>query len=54
MATRELEFKGKPILEMTITDQDKFPCALGVQKAKKVLANIEALKAFVEKYGGAA
>lgn len=50
MIVREIEFKGKPVLEIKSSAEDKFPLALGVMKAKKVLESVEELKAFVAKY----
>lgn len=46
----ESEFKGKPMLVIKTTEEDKFPFQFGLKKAKLVLENIESIKQFVEKY----
>lgn len=46
----ESEFKGNPMLVLKNDEEDKFPFQFGVKKAKLVLENIEAVKAFVAKH----
>jgi hypothetical protein len=41
-------YKGNPTI--TLASESKWPFTFGVAKAKLVLANIEAIKAFVAKY----
>ena len=38
------EYKGKPTLVMKRTEDDKFPFAFGISKAKLILENIEKRK----------
>ena len=42
------EYKGNPIISLKSSEDDKFPFSFGVTKAKKVLANIKAIKDFVD------
>jgi hypothetical protein len=42
------EYKGKPILILKRSEEDKFPFSFGVSKAKLILENIEEIKKFVE------
>lgn len=46
----ESEYKGKPMLVIKNTEEDKFPFQFGLKKAKLILENIESIKKFVEKY----
>lgn len=46
----ESEFKGNAMIVLKNDEEDKFPFQFGVKKAKLVLENIEAIKAFVAKY----
>lgn len=46
----ESEFKGNKMIVIRQSEEDQFPFQFGVKKAKLVLENIEAIKAFVEKY----
>lgn len=48
--TSESEFKGNPMIVIKIDENDKFPFQFGVKKAKLILENIDAIKAFVEKH----
>ena len=41
------EYKGKPVLIMKRSEDDKYPFAFGLSKAKLILENIEAIKDFV-------
>lgn len=45
----ESEFKGNPMIVLKNDEEDKFPFQFGVKKAKLVIENIDAIKAFVEK-----
>ena len=42
------EFKGKPVLIIRRTEDDKYPFTFGMSKAKMILENIEEIKRFVE------
>ena len=42
------EFKGKPVLIMKRTEDDKYPFTFGMSKAKLILENLEEIKRFVE------
>ncbi len=42
------EFKGKPVLIIKRDENDKYPFAFGLMKAKMILENIEEIKRFVE------
>ena len=42
------EFKGKPVLVIERDENDKYPFAFGMSKAKMILENIEEIKRFVE------
>jgi len=48
------EFKGKPVLIIKRTEDDKYPFAFGLSKAKMILENIEEIKRFVEENDKAA
>jgi hypothetical protein len=41
------EFKGKPIMILKRSEDDKFPFSFGLSKAKLLLENIEEIKKFV-------
>ncbi|MDP2912916.1 MAG: hypothetical protein Q8N91_02795 [Candidatus Omnitrophota bacterium] len=42
------DFKGKPVLIIRRTEDDKYPFAFGINKAKLILENLEEIKKFVE------
>lgn len=42
------DFKGKPVLIMRRSEDDKYPFTFGLSKAKLILENIEEIKRFVE------
>ena len=42
------EFKGKPILILKRSEDDKYAFSFGMTKAKLILDNIEEIKKFVE------
>ncbi len=41
------EYKGNPIISLKSSEDDKFPFSFGLTKAKKILANVKAIKDFV-------
>lgn len=45
----ESEFKGNAMIVLKNDEEDKFPFQFGVKKAKLIVENIEAIKAFVAK-----
>ena len=45
----ESEFKGNAMIVLKNDEEDKYPFQFGVKKAKLVLENIDAIKAFVDK-----
>ena len=48
------EFKGKPVLILKRDENDKYPFAFGLSKAKMMLENLEEIKRFVEENDKAA
>ncbi|MBI5078645.1 hypothetical protein HZB08_01305 [Candidatus Saganbacteria bacterium] len=48
MIVERSEYKGKPMLVIKRSDDDKFPFSFGVVKAKMILENLEEIKRFVE------
>lgn len=46
------EYKGKPLLVIKRSEEDKYPFSFGLGKAKLILENIEEIKKFVEENGG--
>lgn len=42
------EYKGKPLLVLKRSEDDKYPFSFGMSKAKLILENIEEIKKFVE------
>lgn len=46
----ESEFKGNPMIVLKNSENDQYPFQFGVKKAKLVVENIEAVKAFIEKH----
>ena len=48
------EFKGKPVLILKRSEDDKYPFAFGLSKAKMMLENLEEIKRFVEENDKAA
>lgn len=43
-------FQNRPVIILTMYENDKYPVMLGVRKAKKVLAHVKELQEFVTKY----
>lgn len=41
------EYKGKPLIIMKRSEDDKFPFSFGLSKARLILDNIEEIKKFV-------
>ena len=46
------EFKGKPLVILKRSEDDKYPFSFGVSKAKLIVENIEEIKKFVEENSG--
>lgn len=46
----ESEFKGNPMIVIKNDEADQYPFQFGVKKAKLVLENVDAIKAFIEKH----
>ena len=42
------EFKGKPLIILKRSEEDKYPFSFGMSKAKLILENIEEIKKFVD------
>jgi hypothetical protein len=42
------EYKGKPLIIIKRSEDDKYPFSFGLSKAKLILDNIEEIKKFVE------
>ena len=42
------EYKGKPVLIIKRDENDKYPFAFGLNKARMILENLEEIKRFVE------
>ena len=42
------EFKGNKMIKLLSGDEDKFPFQFGKGKAKKIVENYDAIKAFAE------
>ena len=47
MSAERSEFKGRPILVLKRSEDEKFPFSFGLAKAKMILDNLEAIKKFV-------
>jgi len=48
MSAELSEYKGKPMLVLKRSDDDKFPFQFGVSKAKLILAHLEEIRGFVQ------
>ena len=44
------EYKGKPILVLRRTEEDKFPFSFGLGKARLIVEYIDEIKKFVAEY----
>ncbi len=42
------EFKGHKLIVLKRTPEDRYPLKFGLSKARLIVANMEAIKAFVE------
>ncbi len=42
------EYKGKPLIVIKRSEDDKYPFSFGLSKARLILENIEEIKKFVE------
>ena len=42
------EYKGKPVLIIKRNEDDKYPFAFGLGKAKLIMENLDEIKRFVE------
>jgi len=42
------EYKGKPVLVIKRSEDEKFPFSFGLAKAKMILESVEEIKKFVE------
>lgn len=42
------EFKGKPVLILKRSEEDKYPFSFGLGKARLIIEHIEEIKKFVE------
>lgn len=42
------EYKGKPVLIIRRSEDDKYPFSFGLTKAKMILENLEEIRRFVE------
>ena len=45
------EFKGKPLIIIKRSEDDKYPFSFGLSKARLILDNLEEIKKFVEENG---
>lgn len=48
MIVERSEFKGRPMLVIKNSEDDKYPFSFGLSKARKIVENIEEIKKFVE------
>lgn len=48
MPVRFTEYKGNKMIELIDDEEDKYPFSFGIRKAKKILANFDAIRKFVE------
>ncbi len=46
------EFKGRPMLVIKKSEDDKYPFSFGLAKAKLILENLEEIKKFVAENEG--
>ncbi|MEA3492875.1 MAG: hypothetical protein U9R38_00645 [Candidatus Margulisiibacteriota bacterium] len=47
MIVERSEFKGRPMLVIKNSEDDKYPFSFGLSKARKIVENIEEIKKFV-------
>ena len=48
MIIERSEFKGRPLLVIKRSEDDRYPFSFGLSKAKMILENIEEIKKFVD------
>lgn len=48
MIVERSEYKGRPLIVLKRTEDDKFPFSFGISKAKMILESIEEIRKFVE------
>lgn len=48
MIVERSEFKGRPMLILKRSEDEKFPFSFGVAKAKMILEHLEEIRKFVE------
>jgi hypothetical protein len=48
MIAERSEYKGRPVLVLKRSEDEKFPFSFGLAKAKMILDHIEDIKKFVE------
>lgn len=48
MLTEISEFKGNKVIKLKRSEDDQYPFTFGVKKAELIVANIDAIKSFVE------
>ncbi|MDD4980916.1 MAG: hypothetical protein PHC54_06605 [Candidatus Omnitrophica bacterium] len=46
------EYKGKPLLILKRSEEDKYPFSFGISKAKLILDNLDEIRKFVQENGG--
>ncbi len=46
----ETEFKGSPLLVLQKDDREAFPFQFGLRKAQLILAHLDDIRTFVQKY----
>ncbi len=51
MIIERSEYKGKPLLVLKRSEDDKFPFSFGLAKARMILESIDAIKKFVDEAG---
>ncbi len=49
MVYEEQDYKGKPVVILKRSADDRFPFAFGLQKAKLIIEHYDEIKKFVEK-----
>lgn len=50
MIVERSEFKGKPVLILKRTEDDKFPFSFGLSKARMILESIDDIQQFVDEH----
>lgn len=48
MMVERSEFKGKPVLIIKRDENDQYPFSFGLNKARLILENLDAIREFVE------